>query len=266
MNTPAAPSPRRRSRALLLPAALGLACLRQLQGALFVGPPGAALRPSARPQGGRLQCRAAGDALEVEGTVEPLGSQILVKLKEAEEFSPGGILLPTKKEAPKGGEVVAVGPGEKDSTTGQLTPMDLKPGAKVVYGRYAGATAVTCGGVDHALVRQSDVLYSYDGEEAMLSSITVPRGVVLVRLEEAKKETKEGLLLSEGASKPSTTSGEVVKVGAGELLANGETVEMPLEPGDMVRFRYGDEVELDIGDDRFSAVKVSNCIAKWKVA
>jgi len=198
--------------------------------------------------------------------VEPLGAQILVKVKEAEEFSAGGILLPGSQEKPKAGEVVAVGPGEKDSTTGQLMPMDLKPGVKVVYGKYAGAVAVKCDGVDHALVKQSEVLYSYEGEEATLSTVTVPRGVVLVRLEEAKTETKDGLLLSQGVAKPSTTSGEVVKVGAGELLANGETVEMSLEAGDLVRFRYGDEVELDIGDDRFSAVKVSNCIAKWKVA
>lgn len=245
---------------------LGLCYFTNLQAFLPAAPRGAALRRAGAAGGRGLVCRAAGgDTIEVEGTVEPVGSHILVKVPEVSEFSVGGILLP-KQETPKGGEVVAVGPGEADSKTGMLRPVEVKPGAKVVYSRYGGSTTVKCSGVEHVLVRQDEILYSYESEEATLADVKMPRGMLLVKLEEAKEETSSGLLLSKDATKPSTTSGEVVAVGDGELLANGETMAIPAEVGDMVRFRYGDEVELDIGEDRFSAVKMSNCIAKWKAA
>lgn len=215
-------------------------------------------------RGSRVWCQAAGD-LEVDGLVEPLGSNVLVKVKENEEFSPGGILLPSKKEKPTGGEVVAVGAGEVDSKTGVLKPVEVKPGAQVMYSKYGG-TALKCSGADHMLVRQDDILYSFEGSEATLETLQMPRGMVLVQLQEGKEETDGGLLLSRGAVQQSTTSGKVVAVGAGEWLSNGEAMELKIEVGDMVRFRYGDEVELDIGDDKFSAVKISNCIAKWNSA
>mmetsp|Transcript_131445 Transcript_131445/g.262283 ORF Transcript_131445/g.262283 Transcript_131445/m.262283 type:complete len:269 (+) Transcript_131445:64-870(+) len=210
----------------------------------------------------RVWRQAAGD-LDVDGLVEPLGSNVLVKVKEAEEFSPGGILLVSKKEKPTGGEVVAVGLGELDSKSGVLKPVEVKPGAQVIYNKYGG-TALKCSGVDHMLVRQDDILYSFEGADATLETVQMPRGMVLVQLQEGKEQTDGGLLLSRGAVKPSTTSGKVVAVGAGEWTSSGEAMDVKVEVGDMVRFRYGDEVELDIGDDKFSAVKMVNCIAKWK--
>mmetsp|Transcript_131447 Transcript_131447/g.262293 ORF Transcript_131447/g.262293 Transcript_131447/m.262293 type:complete len:91 (-) Transcript_131447:209-481(-) len=90
--------------------------------------------------------------------------------------------------------------------------------------------------------------------------------MVLVQLQEGKEKTDGGLLLSRGAVQQSTTSGKIVAVGAGEWMSNGKPMDLNIEVGDMVRFRYGDEVELDIGDEKFSAVKVSNCIAKWREA
>jgi len=81
-----------------------------------------------------------------------------------------------------------------------------------------------------------------------------------------EQETSFGLLLSKEASKQTTTAGKVIAVGPGIVLANGDEQPSPVQVGDMVRFRYGDEVDLDIGDDQFSVVSSSNCIAKWQDA
>lgn len=252
--------------ALPMVAAVCALALNFQQAFLFqrpVGRPAAWSAPHAA-HNRRVWCQAAGD-LEVDGPVEPLGSNVLVKVKEAEEISPGGILLPSKKDKPTGGEVVAVGPGEVDSKSGVLKPVEVKPGAQVMYSKYGG-TALKCSGVDHMLVRQDDILYSFEGSDATLETVQIPRGMVLVQLQEGKEETDGGILLSRGAVKPSTTSGKVVAVGTGEWMSSGEAMDVKVEVGDMVRFRYGDEVELDIGDDKFSAVRMANCIAKWKDA
>lgn len=252
--------------ALPMIAAVGALALNFQQAFLLQQPVGrpAAWRVPHAARNRQVSCQAAGD-LEVDGPVEPLGSNVLVKVKETEEFSPGGILLPSKKDKPTGGEVVAVGPGEIDSKSGILKPVEVKPGAQVMYSKYGG-TALKCSGVDHMVVRQDDILYSFEGAHATLETVQMPRGMVLVQLQEGKEETDGGLLLSRGAVKPSTTSGKVVAVGAGEWTSSGEAMDVKVEVGDMVRFRYGDEVELDIGDDKFSAVKMANCIAKWNDA
>ncbi|CAK0846906.1 unnamed protein product [Prorocentrum cordatum] len=58
--------------------------------------------------------------------------------------------------------------------------------------------------------------------------------------------------------------GRVVAVGPGNVDSKGEAMPPPVAVGDMVRFRYGDEVDLDLGDDRLSAVRMSSLMAKWK--
>eukprot|EP00931_Biecheleriopsis_adriatica_P028714 TRINITY_DN17114_c0_g1_i1.p1 TRINITY_DN17114_c0_g1~~TRINITY_DN17114_c0_g1_i1.p1 ORF type:complete len:266 (+),score=62.21 TRINITY_DN17114_c0_g1_i1:24-800(+) len=204
-------------------------------------------------------CRAA--SLKVDGCVEPLGSYVLVKSAEAEEETKGGILLP-KSEKPRAGEVVAVGPGEA-SKTGVVKTLSVNVGEKVVYSRYGGSETIECGGTDHVLVRESDIMLRFEGQDPSLEKISMPRGKVLVKLLAKEEETAGGFFLSNGAAVQTTTAGEVVSVGAGLIAANGEELAPGIQVGDMVRFRYGDEVDMDIGDDKFSVVSMSNCIAKW---
>lgn len=91
--------------------------------------------------------------------LKPLADRIVVRPLEAEEKTPGGILIPdSAKEKPQKGEVVAVGPG-KVSDSGQKIEMSLKKGDKVLYGKYAG-TEVTVDGEDLMIMRESDVLAS----------------------------------------------------------------------------------------------------------
>lgn len=86
----------------------------------------------------------------------PLHDRILVKPSQPEEVTTGGIIIPdTAKEKPQQGEVVAVGKG-KTNDEGKLTPMQVKVGDKVLYGKYSG-TEVTIDGEEMLIMRESDV-------------------------------------------------------------------------------------------------------------
>ena len=88
---------------------------------------------------------------------KPLDDRVLVEPLEAEEKTPGGIVLPdTAKEKPREGKVVAVGPGAL-LDDGSRAPMSVAVGDIVVYGEYAG-TDVTLDGVDYKVLRESDIL------------------------------------------------------------------------------------------------------------
>lgn len=90
-------------------------------------------------------------------TVKPLGDRILVKVREAEEKTAGGILLPdTAKEKPQVGEVVQVGSGKRNDD-GSYQAIDVKVGDNVLYSKYAG-TDIKLGGEDYVLLREQDIL------------------------------------------------------------------------------------------------------------
>jgi chaperonin GroES len=70
--------------------------------------------------------------------LRPLGDRVLVKSAEEKEIKKGGIIIPdTAKEKPQEGLIIAVGPGKRDDK-GQLIPMNVKAGDKVLYGKYSG--------------------------------------------------------------------------------------------------------------------------------
>ncbi|MBM2815317.1 MAG: molecular chaperone GroES [Ignavibacteria bacterium] len=88
--------------------------------------------------------------------LQPLHDRIVVKATEPEEISRGGIIIPdTAKEKPMQGKVVAVGKG-KVAEDGKVTPMTLKVGEKILYGKYSG-TEITVDGEELLIMRESDV-------------------------------------------------------------------------------------------------------------
>lgn len=88
--------------------------------------------------------------------VAPLADRVVVKALEEAETMRGGLYIPdTAKEKPQQGEIVAVGPGRFED--GKRVPMDVKPGDKVLYGKYSG-TEVTVDGEQLLILRESDVL------------------------------------------------------------------------------------------------------------
>jgi chaperonin GroES len=89
--------------------------------------------------------------------VVPLNDKILVKRLEAEEKTPGGIVLPdTAREKPKQGEVLALGDG-KLLDNGQRAPFQVKVGDRVLFTSYAG-NEVTVDGKEYLLMTEDDVL------------------------------------------------------------------------------------------------------------
>jgi len=89
-------------------------------------------------------------------SIKPLHDRVLVKPSAMEEKTAGGIYLPdTAKEKPQEGEVIAVGPG-KVTDNGTKIPLEVKVGDKVLYGKYSG-TEVTINGVEHLIMRESDI-------------------------------------------------------------------------------------------------------------
>ncbi len=89
--------------------------------------------------------------------LKPLADRVLVKPIEESEATVSGIILPdtVDKEKPEKGEVVAVGPGRYDD--GQLVPMALKVGDKVVFKKYS-PDEVKVGDVEYLILSESDIL------------------------------------------------------------------------------------------------------------
>jgi len=88
--------------------------------------------------------------------VKPLGDRVVIKNVEMEETTKSGIVLTSaSKEKPQMAEVLAVGPG--GMVDGKEIFMNVKPGQKVIYSKYAG-TEVKLDGQEIIIVRQSDIL------------------------------------------------------------------------------------------------------------
>ena len=87
----------------------------------------------------------------------PLHDRVLVRRIEAEEKTAGGIIIPDSvKEKPSEGEVVSVGSGAR-AENGTITPMDLKAGDKILFGKWSG-TEVKVDGEELLIMKESDVL------------------------------------------------------------------------------------------------------------
>ena len=90
--------------------------------------------------------------------IKPLEDRIVVQTLEAEQTTASGLVIPdTAKEKPQQGEVLAVGPGKRSDTTGELIPTDVKVGDTVVYSKYGG-TEITSEGEDLLILSSRDVL------------------------------------------------------------------------------------------------------------
>ncbi|KAJ7979212.1 20 kDa chaperonin, chloroplastic [Quillaja saponaria] len=133
-------------------------------------------------------------------SVKPLGDRVLVKIKNVEEKTDGGILLPTTAQTkPQGGEVVAIGEGK---TLGK-TKVDISVKT---------------------------------GTQVMMSRISKPlNDRVLIKVAEAEEKTAGGLLLTE-ATKDKPSIGTVIAVGPGPLDEEGNPKPLSITPGNTVLY------------------------------
>ena len=87
----------------------------------------------------------------------PLHDRVLVERVESDTKTKGGIIIPdTAQEKPSEGEVIAVGPGGRDES-GKLIQIDLKPGNRVLFGKWSG-TEVKLDGEDLLIMKESDIM------------------------------------------------------------------------------------------------------------
>jgi chaperonin GroES len=89
--------------------------------------------------------------------IRPLHDRVIVKREEEERKSPGGIVIPdTAAEKPIRGKVVAVGKG-KILENGQVRPLDVKVGDRILFGKYGG-NEVKVDGDELLVLREEDVM------------------------------------------------------------------------------------------------------------
>ncbi len=90
--------------------------------------------------------------------IQPLADRVVVKQLEAESKTKGGIVIPdTAKEKPQEGEVMAVGKG-KVLNNGNIQPLEVKVGDKILYGKYSGNEITTKDGQELLIMREEDIL------------------------------------------------------------------------------------------------------------
>lgn len=92
----------------------------------------------------------------------PLHDRVCVRRLDAEEKTAGGIIIPdTAKEKPQQGEVIAVGPGARNEK-GELVPLDVKAGDRVLFGKWSG-TEVKIDGEELLIMKESDIMGVLEG-------------------------------------------------------------------------------------------------------
>ena len=94
--------------------------------------------------------------------IRPLHDRVIVRRMEEERMSSGGIVIPdSATEKPVQGEVLAVGNGKK-LENGEVRPLDVKVGDKVLFGKYSG-TEVKIGGEELLVMREEDIMGVVEG-------------------------------------------------------------------------------------------------------
>ncbi|KAL2327304.1 hypothetical protein Fmac_020731 [Flemingia macrophylla] len=262
-------------RSLLLPAALSVpsmatsqltAIASSISTASFEG-----LRPNALhfPSAGRVRIgnasqrpfrglvvKAATVVAPKYTAVKPLGDRVLIKIKEAEEKTVGGILLPsTAQTKPQGGEVVAVGEGKTVGKTN--VAVSVQTGAQVVYSKYAG-TEVEFDGTKHLIVKDDDIVGILETDD--IKDLKPLNDRVLIKVAEAEEKTSGGLLLTE-ATKEKPSIGTVIAVGPGPLDEEGNRKPLSVSPGNTVLYsKYaGNDFKGKDGD--YITLRVSDVMA-----
>ena len=94
--------------------------------------------------------------------VTPWHDRVLVRRLEEKETAKGGIIIPdTAKEKPQEGEVIAVGAGKLDEKGGRI-PLDVKPGDRILFGKYTG-NDIKIDDQEYLILREEEILAKVSG-------------------------------------------------------------------------------------------------------
>lgn len=201
--------------------------------------------------------RAATSVAPKFSTLKPLGDRVLIKLKNAEDKTQGGILLPsTAQKRPEGGEVVALGDAKNLGKT--QVPLSVQVGANIVYSKWSG-TEIEFNGVNHLLVKEDDIIGVLDTDD--IKDLKPLNDRVLIKVAEAEQKTAGGLLLTESAKeKPSI--GTIIAVGPGAFDEEGKRKPLSVTPGNSVLYSKFAGNEFKSGDgSEYVTLKASDVLA-----
>jgi chaperonin GroES len=96
--------------------------------------------------------------LSTDVKIKPLDDRVIVTLDQSEQTTASGLVIPeTAKEKPQQGTVVAVGPGKRSETTGDVIPLDVNSGDTVLFSKYGG-TEVKVDGEEYLILSARDIL------------------------------------------------------------------------------------------------------------
>ena len=206
------------------------------------------------------------DGITIEGDLQPMANNLLIKVKEALSETKGGLFIPDNaKERPTEGTVIAHGPGRIHPETAIQLEIAVKTGVNVIYGKYDGSE-LKYDGVEHQLIKDDDVLLTYPvGVEATVANVECVKDQVLIRLPPKEQANLSGIIIAtpgEGEKKRADY-GTVVKVGPGRQAGSGKVMAIQVKPGDNVRFRdfAGSEIKLD-GHEHL-VIRAYDVLARW---
>ncbi|CAN8244209.1 unnamed protein product [Cochlearia groenlandica] len=190
-------------------------------------------------------------------SIKPLGDRVLVKIKEAEEKTIGGILLPmTAQSKPQGGEVVAVGEGRTIGKT--KIDITVTTGTQIIYSKYAG-TEVEFNDAKHLILKEDDIVGILETEE--IKDLKPLNDRVFIKVAEAEEKTAGGLLLTE-TTKEKPSIGTVIAVGPGSLDEEGKLQELPISTGSTVLYsKYAGNDFKDKDGSNYIALRVSDVMS-----
>lgn len=94
--------------------------------------------------------------------ITPLHDRVLVRRLEEKETVKGGIIIPdSAKEKPQEGEVIAVGNGRREK--GELIPLDVKPGDRILFGKYSG-NDIKIDDEEYMILKEDEILAKIGGQ------------------------------------------------------------------------------------------------------
>lgn len=200
----------------------------------------------------------------LDGPLQPLGNQVIIKLRRLDETTTGGLFLATsdeEKKKPKEGLVVGAGPGKYHSETGALLPCSVKEGELVLLSDFTGEK-VDYDGEQHVLVDADSLLGSFENKQITADAFRPMGDNVLIAKAEAVSETTTGIALA-GQDEEDGNQGEVVAVGAGAMLPSGERRPVCISPGESVMYKPYCGSDATFDGKEFKVVSEAECLAKW---
>ncbi|OSX73143.1 hypothetical protein BU14_0374s0017 [Porphyra umbilicalis] len=198
----------------------------------------------------------------ISGPLVPARNYLMVRVASPPETTTGGLILSTAAvEKPSYGEVLSTGPGAY-FPAGGLIPMVVAVGETVLYGKYGG-TELQYDNAKTTLVTQDDVLCKLKGGAYAADAVEPILDRVFVKKAKAEAASGGGIVLTAGAGSAERNTGEVVAVGPGRLMENGETEPLSFGAGARVLFAKFGGTEVKFGADEYVVLRVADIYAHW---